>query len=221
MQTEEKLEDPLKQDPETAEPLYTSATTEEPPKKKRKKCICLKISSCILLIIILLLIATFMFFALYLFKKRAVKVTASSATVENLSFTIIPVTLDLVMGTDVAIKNPNYAGYEYENTNTTFYYHGIVAGISPLPAGVVKARSNKKIHLSIYMNATTMIGSPFLAGELIAGQLPLTTNTSLTGKVVLFSTIRFHATVVNSCDVIVNLQTQKTSSNCKSDVKLF
>ncbi|KAJ4760784.1 hypothetical protein LUZ62_071159 [Rhynchospora pubera] len=221
MQTEEKLEDPLKQNPAPEEPFYTSATTEEPPKKKRKKCICLKISCCILLIIILLLIATFLFFALYLFKKRAVQITASSETVENLSFTITPVTLNLVMGSNIAIKNPNYAGYEYENSNTTFYYHGTLAGISPLPAGVVKARSNKKMHLSVYMNATTMIGSPFLLPELIAGQLPLTTNTSVTGKVVLFNSIKFHATVTTSCEVIVNLQTQTTTSDCKGDVKLF
>ncbi|KAF3320835.1 Late embryogenesis abundant protein [Carex littledalei] len=205
--------------PQPPLPLYASTKTTEPspttPKRKRKKLICF-----ILLGIITVLITLFLFTALYLFKKRAVQVTTNNATLERLTNSITPITLDLVIGVNIGIKNPNYAGFNYESTDTKIFYHGIEAGISPMLAGVVKARSSKKLHSTVYMNATVMISTPFLLPELTAGNIPLSSSTSLVGEIVLFNIIKIHATVETSCNITVNLQTSTTTADCKGDVKI-
>lgn len=227
MQEQEKPESPLQKlalsEPGAALNTSTS-TSEEPPtpkKKGRKCCKCFKIICCIIFVIILALIGVFLFFIFYIFKKRAVEVTTSSTTLENLSYTLIPITLDLVLGVNIGIKNPNYAGYKYQSTNTSIFYHGMVAGMSPMPAGIVKARSSKKLHATVYINATTMINTPFLYEELILGKIPLSSRTYMVGKVTLFDSIEIHATVDTTCDITVNLQSTSTSAQCKGDVKIF
>ncbi|KAJ4760783.1 hypothetical protein LUZ62_071158 [Rhynchospora pubera] len=206
--------------PITMVPLYDyapTAATGPIPKKKPKPC--LKVICCILLIIIVL-ITVFLFFTLYLFKKREVQITGNNASLEDLSFTITPITLNLVLGITIGIKNPNYAGFKYESTNTTILYHGLQAGVSPMQAGVVKARSSKTIHNTIYIMATTIINSPFLLPEMIAGKLPLSSITSMVGKVVLFNNIKIHATVDTSCDIVVDLQSRTMTSSCNGKVKI-
>ncbi|KAJ3705250.1 hypothetical protein LUZ61_008955 [Rhynchospora tenuis] len=199
-------------------PLHPLTAPPEPiPKKKPKTC--LKVICCLLLIIIVL-IAVFMFFALYLFKKRDIQITANNLNLEDMSFTMTPITLNMVFGINIGIKNPNYAGFKYESTNTTILYHGLLAGISPMPAGMIKARSSKTMHNTIYIIAATIVNSPFLLPELVAGKLLLTSKTSMVGKVVLFNNIKIHATVDASCDIIVDLQSQTMTSNCNGNVKM-
>jgi hypothetical protein len=187
------------------------------PKRKPKKCCkCYKIFSCILLLIIIILIAVVLFFALYIFKKRPAQITASSASLESLSYSIIPVMLNLVMGVNISIKNPNYAGFKYQSTNITFFYHGIDTGMSPMPAAVVNSRSSKTLYNTVYINATTMINSQFLLPDLISGRIPLSTRTYMVGKVILFNIVKFHATMLSTCDVTVNLLSRTTTTTCNN-----
>lgn len=215
--------------PQPPLPLNTStiiSTDQEQlitPKRKPKKCCkCLKIFSCILLLIIIILIAVVLFCKYYIFKIRLVQLTARSTTLESLSYSITPIMLNLVMGVNISIKNPNYAGFKYQSTNTTFFYHGIDTGMSPMPAGVVKSRSSKTLYTTVYINATTMINSQFLLPDLISGQIPLSTRTYMVGKVILFSNVKFHATVLTACNVTVNLIPRTTTTvACTKDVKII
>lgn len=206
---------PLYASTKTTQPSPSTATPTTPKRKLNKLTCCIILGTITVLITVLLL-----FVALYLFKKRAVQVTTNNATLEKLSNSITPITLDLVIGVNIGIKNPNYAGFNYESADTKIFYHGIEAGISPLPEGVVKARSSKNIHSTVYMKTTVMISTPFLLPELLVGKIPLSSSTSLEGKVVLFNTIKIHATVQTSCDITVNLQTSTTTADCKGDVKI-
>lgn len=212
--------------PKSPLPLNTTINTDQeqlitPKKKPKTQCKCFKIFSCILLIIVVLLIVIFLFFALYIFKKRPIDVDASNATLENLSYSITPIMLNVILGVNIGIKNPNYAGFKYESTNITFFYHGIETGMSPWPAGMVKLRSTKKLHNTVYINATNMINNPLLLPELITGRLPLSSRIYMVGKVTLFNNIKIHATVLSTCDITVNLIDRTTTAVCKSDVKIF
>ncbi|KAF3320834.1 Late embryogenesis abundant protein [Carex littledalei] len=220
MQENDKAEAPVQ---EEAVPPNTDQEQLITPKRKPKThCKCFKIFSCILLIIIILLIAVFLFFALHIFKKRPIHVDASNATLKNLSYSITPIMLNVIMGVNISIENPNYAGFKYESTNMTFFYHGNETGMSPWPAGVVKLRSTKKLHNTLYINATNMINSPLiLLPELIRGRLPLSSRTYMVGKVTLFNYIKIHTTVLATCNITVNLINRNTSAVCKSDVKIF
>jgi hypothetical protein len=193
------------------------------PKRKPKKCSkCRKIFFCILLLIIILLIAVVLFFALYIFKKRQLQFTPSSPTLESFSYSIIPpIMLNLVMGVDIGIKNPNYAGFKYQSTNMTFFYHRIETGMSPMPADVVKSRSSKKIHNTVYINATTMISSQYFLPELISGRLPLSTRTYMVGKATLFNLVKIHMTILINCNITINVLSTTTKTDCKADVKIL
>lgn len=195
---------------------YPPTKASEPTWKLKKwhKITCVIVTTIVVVMI-------FLFFALFLFKKRAVEITTNNASLEKLSSSTNPITLlDLVIGVDIGIKNPNYAGFDYKSSNTKIFYHGIEAGSSPMPAGTVKARSSKNIHSTVYMKPPVMMSTPFLLPELVAGRIPLTSTTSLEGKVVLFNIIKIHATVETSCEITVNLQSTTTTADCKGDVKI-
>ncbi|KAJ1379927.1 Late embryogenesis abundant protein [Sesbania bispinosa] len=46
--------------------------------------------------------------------------------------------------TDVSMKNPNFASFEYNNTTTTLYYRGIMVGEARGPPGKAKAKAHNK-----------------------------------------------------------------------------
>ncbi|KAJ1700862.1 hypothetical protein LUZ63_000641 [Rhynchospora breviuscula] len=217
MQSQQKTEEPLAT--QSPLPLYASTTTSEPnPKRRPKKCF--KITCCVLISITIVLIAILLFFGLFLFKKRNVEVISNSATLNNVSYSLNPITLNLVMTLNLGIRNPNYAGFDYQETNTTIFYHGTEAGISTMPAGGVKARSSKTIYNTVNMNGTAIMSSPYLLPELTSGKLPISTNTTMVGKIILFNTIKIHATVQTTCDITIMLQSQTSDANCKGNVKM-
>lgn len=206
---------------------HMTATAIVPPaeanyRRRKKTCSCCRNKLCcrITIVAVIVLVALLLFLKFYIFKARKPKTTSQDVKVKKLSFSIEPVSITLSLGINMGLKNPNYAGWKYKETNTTLYYHGPDVGLATVPAGVVNARSRASVNISVDVNTTEMTSSKYLIDDLRSGYLPLDTYTVMMGKVLIMKIIKIHATVYLNCSVTITLLTWETATKCKTKVHL-
>ncbi|KAJ1376851.1 hypothetical protein SESBI_49512, partial [Sesbania bispinosa] len=110
---------------------------------------------------------------------------------------------------DVSIKSPNFASFEYSNTTTTLYYHGIMVGKARGPPGRAKARST--IRMTITMNVITqcIVSSPYFKKDLLSGVFITIGNFSrVPRKVKILNLFKKHVVTTN-CTTIFSIFTQE------------
>ncbi|KAK8967545.1 hypothetical protein KSP40_PGU011037 [Platanthera guangdongensis] len=120
------------------------------------------IASTIILIIFIVIVVILCF---TIFKPKQPEIGATPVSLTNIKFTLAPnITLSLSLRTDVALRNPNYAGFKYKNSTTYVYYGGNLVGDAAIREGIVAARSTKRIGTVVTIRADEVIESAeFLA----------------------------------------------------------
>ncbi|KAJ3670412.1 hypothetical protein LUZ60_010736 [Juncus effusus] len=221
MQPLEKTETSQKEEAPNSDqllPMYTSTPILPPPSKKKKKGSCLCTCFIIIIVIIFLIIAAVLFGKFYLLKQRDLQIDSQDAYLVNLTYSIIPLSINLVVGMQLSIKNPNYAGFVYQNTDATVYYHGIQVGLATVPGSNIKARSTQTVNSTVYVDAGKMLASSYLLQEFLAGQLLISTTMKMTGKIIALKIFKLKATVYSSCDMTIQLATFQSVADCNSRI---
>ncbi|PWA72146.1 late embryogenesis abundant protein, LEA-14 [Artemisia annua] len=214
MDVEKKQEQPLRGVP-------VSVTVDEAKKRKRRRCIIIWSS----------VLATFATIALVLlilglivFKAKKPVITVDNVSLEDLDVSINPlalqVSLNLSLGLDISIENPNKVGVKYKSSSAIVRYKGDDIGNVPIPAGKIGSDDKKNLNLTLTVYADRLVTNSEIYREVLGGNLMFTTYTKIKAKVrVLF--IHIHVTSTSTCDVNVDIRNRRIANQtCQYKNKL-
>ncbi|XP_039139934.1 uncharacterized protein LOC120277242 [Dioscorea cayenensis subsp. rotundata] len=182
---------------------------------------CLKICCLATVIIILILIVTLVVLYFTIFKPKQPKIVATPVNLQSIDFVILPVLkLDVTIGMEIHIKNPNYAGFSYDNSTTLVYYRGSLIADAPVGAGTIGALSTDKLNTSVTILFDNFVTNSFFLTDVFSGHLNLTSSSKVEGKVLLLGIFKLHAETFVSCDITVFLRTMNSTFSCDSKIKI-
>lgn len=166
----------------------------------------------------------FVILALTVFKVKSPTLTINSVKVSGLDVGIGPGKansgLNMSFISDASIKNPNAAGFKFTNSSTQLYYGGVLIGAVLSPPGNVGAKKTIHMNITIDVMADTVSRVSRFPGDVITGQMPMTTYTDVSGKVKVL-TIKKHVEVKLNCTLTIVLSTQTiTVNSCKQTIHL-
>ncbi|KAK9292205.1 hypothetical protein L1049_020167 [Liquidambar formosana] len=108
---------------------------------------------------------------------------------------------------EVIVKNTNFGHYKFENSTITFSYLGNPVGKADVLKGRSKARSTKKMNVTVDVTYSVPKDSRILV---------LKSQSKLSGKVHLMKVIKKKKSTEMDCTVNVNLETYKVDDiKCK------
>ncbi|XP_004300825.1 PREDICTED: uncharacterized protein LOC101294764 [Fragaria vesca subsp. vesca] len=156
-------------------------------------------------------------FALTVMKIKGPKVRFQTATVSNFnsdSSTAASFSGDLV--TKFAVKNTNFGHFKYPNSTVSILYEGQVIGTAAVPSQKAKARSTRRTDITISIDSSKLSGTTNLTTAIGAGVVPLTSESTLKGKVEVMKIIKKNKSGKMSCTMLLNLKTRTVDDlKCK------
>uniref|UniRef100_A0A5B7BQ05 Late embryogenesis abundant protein LEA-2 subgroup domain-containing protein n=1 Tax=Davidia involucrata TaxID=16924 RepID=A0A5B7BQ05_DAVIN len=174
------------------------AQIKELRRKKRMKCLVYVVAFAVFQTAIITL------FALTVMKVKTPKFRVRSATIENFD---IPTTsnpsFNITMNAELGVKNTNFGHYKFDNSTITFLYMGTPVGSANILKARAKARSTKKF------NVTVELRSGELGNDFNSGVLPLTSQSTLRGKVELMKVMKKKKSTNMNCTMEINISTRQ------------
>lgn len=172
-------------------------------------------------VIIILLVVTLVILYFTMFKPKQPQIVATPLILRSIKLELLPVpTLNISIGLDVFIRNPNYAGFKYHNATASIYYRGVLVGFVAIDAGIIHARATKNISTVMDLQAGKIISNPYFFPDIISGSLNLTSSSNQQGDAILLKIFKLHASTIVSCDISVFVMTKNVSSVCKANVRV-
>lgn len=105
----------------------------KPKSNHRRRNICLGATAAVILLIVLIIVIL----AFTVFKAKQPKTSIESITIENLNVGLdiarLGVDLNITLGVDLSVKNPNKVGFNYKNGTALLNYRGELVGGVPIP----------------------------------------------------------------------------------------
>ncbi|KAK3444708.1 hypothetical protein EUGRSUZ_A00854 [Eucalyptus grandis] len=186
--------------------------------KRRNICIAVLVVAVILFLVILIL-------ALTVFKAKRPVITVKSMNLTDLGVSVdmaqMRALLNMTVGADISVRNPNVAGVKYTDSFALLGYRGETVGDAPIPAGRISAYSTEAMNIAVAVMADRLVSNPQVFADVMAGVLPLTANTKISGKVSLLSVFKIHVTSAVSCDINVFFSNRTIDYHqCTYDTKL-
>nr|GEU44168.1 late embryogenesis abundant protein, LEA-14 [Tanacetum cinerariifolium] len=181
MDVEKKQEQPLRAVP-------VPITIDEAKKRKRRRCIIIWSS----------VLATFFTIALALlilgltvFKAKKPVLTVDNVSLEDFDISINPlalqVSLNISLGLDISIENPNKVGVKYKNSSAIVRYKGEDIGNVPVPAGKIGSDDKKLLNLTLTVYADRLVSNSEIYREILGViYLALKKSKQLGGMEILF-----------------------------------
>ncbi|KAE9451709.1 hypothetical protein C3L33_16392, partial [Rhododendron williamsianum] len=104
----------------------------------------------------------------------------------------------------LGIKNANFGPYKYNNS-TVYFYHGDTAvGSAVISKSKAQFRRTKKFNVAVNLTATNIAANSQLATDITNGTVPLTSRSTLTGKVELMLIFKKKKSVNMNCTMEIN-----------------
>ncbi|KAK8705497.1 hypothetical protein V6N13_049099 [Hibiscus sabdariffa] len=177
--------------------------SKELKRKKRMKLLAYALAFAIFQIIVILV------FSLTVMRIKNPKFRVRSITVEDLKVAAPnPPSFNIKLNAQVAIKNTNFGHFKFENTTISFDYGGVRVGDAFVAKGRSKARSTKKMNITVEMNSNNIPNNSSLQNEIESGFLTLTCHSKLSGKVQLMKLIKKKKSAEIECTMLINLETK-------------
>ncbi|KAL2550546.1 Late embryogenesis abundant (LEA) hydroxyproline-rich glycoprotein family [Forsythia ovata] len=172
-----------------------------PAPANRRKCLSYIIAGIILqTLIILVFVLTFM-------RTRNPKVRFGSVTVKNINANSSgSPSFSMKLAAQVTIKNTNFGHYKFPDSPISIFYKGTLVGKSDIPKARAKARSTKKMNITISVDSNKVSSSSSLGSDINSGKIILNSQATLYGKIHLFEVIRKKKTAKMDCKMIVNIK---------------
>ena len=194
---------------------------EEKQRKRRRRQRQLLVVLAVVIGIILLLIIL----STTVFKPRRPIITVNSVNLgdTDISFDALRMNVHLNMSlkATISVKNPNKVGFKYSPSSAFLDYRGQVVGQAPIPAGKISAGQTLPLNLTVIVMADRLLSnSQTLISDLLAGTLPLSTNTRISGKVTVVF-VKVHVVSYSSCNLNISVSSRSiTDSDCTYNTHL-
>ncbi|GKD83173.1 late embryogenesis abundant protein, LEA-14 [Tanacetum coccineum] len=181
-------------------------------KRKRRTCICISITVAIFLLIALLILIL----ALTLFKPKKPVTRVNSIKIKHLdaSVNLLPlrVSLNVSLGLDLSIKNPNKVRVKFRNSSAVILYKGQEIGDVPIPAGEIGSEGTMQMNLTLTVFADRLLTNMDVYGDVINGNLPVSTYTRITGRARILNLFNIRIVSVSSCDLNISILNRSVSN---------
>ncbi|KAM7525214.1 hypothetical protein LguiA_015116 [Lonicera macranthoides] len=174
--------------------------------------LCFSITS--LLVIVLLTVSITLF--LTLLKPKQPKIITQSVTLQSIKFSAIPFLLNVNLGINITIQNPNYGNFEYENGRVLVSYRGTVAGESPVSGEKIPGRGKVDLRTEVLGIGEKLVPGPDFWGDYLDGCWNFTLSIGLKGKANIFKLLKIKATSYRTCDISVFIQSHSSTYFCSS-----
>ncbi|KAE8690410.1 putative Late embryoproteinsis abundant hydroxyproline-rich glycofamily protein [Hibiscus syriacus] len=115
---------------------------------------------------------------------------------------------NIILNARVSVKNTNFGHFKFDNTTISFNYGGVGVGDAFFARGRSKARSTKKMNVTVELNSNNIPNNSSLQSEIESGFLALTCHSKLSGKVQLMKLIKKKKSAEMNCAMLVNLVTK-------------
>ncbi|KAL2527364.1 Late [Abeliophyllum distichum] len=172
-----------------------------PAPANRRKCLPYIIAGIILqTLIILVFVLTFM-------RIRNPKVRLGAVTVKNINANSSgSPSFSMKLAAQVTIKNTNFGHYKFPDSPITIFYKGTLVGESDIPTSRAKAKSTKKINITISVDSNKVSSSSSLGTDINSGKITLSSQATLYGKIHLFKVFKKKKTAKMDCTMDVNIK---------------
>ncbi|XP_057471507.1 late embryogenesis abundant protein At1g64065-like [Actinidia eriantha] len=177
-------------------------------------------TKCLLYIVlgVILQTAIIVFFVLTFMRIRNPKVRFGSIAVENLkvnSSSSSPL-FTMKLNAQVTVKNTNFGHFKFGNSTATVSYKGNPVGVFVITKARAKARSTKKLDVTMTLTSNQVSTDAHLGNDLNSGKLTLTSLATLKGKVHLFKVIKKKKSAQMNCTMDVDTKKQAIENvHCK------
>ncbi|XP_062167347.1 late embryogenesis abundant protein At1g64065-like [Alnus glutinosa] len=188
------------------------------PSGKRRKTCCIAVIGSLVGIVILMVILAFT-----VFKSKRPVTSYDNLSIEDLDVSLdiakVKVYLNVTLGVDISIHNPNKVGFKYQNSTALLNYRGDLVGELPLLAGDITAGGTEHLNLTLTVMADRLLSSSNIFSDVTSGVLPFNTFVKLSGKVkILF--FKIHADTSSSCDFNIYISNRTIGDQqCKYKTK--
>ncbi|KAK4268359.1 hypothetical protein QN277_025028 [Acacia crassicarpa] len=188
---------------------------------RKRRNLCLAVTAALVIALVLIVVIL----AFTVFKpKRPVDIVDSITIQEmhvGLNVAKLVVDLNITLGIEVSIKNPNHFGFKYSESNALLNYRGQLVGEAPIPAGEISASGTEKINVSLTIMANRLLSNSQLFSDYVAGSLPLSTSITISGKVSILGLIHVNAVSASSCDFALSVANKTVEHKvCRYKTKL-
>ncbi|KAM1272217.1 hypothetical protein ACFX2J_032935 [Malus domestica] len=176
-----------------------------PPSRSRTcRNVCLAATSVVLVATIVLVIL-----CLTVFKAKDPTTTVNSVVLKDLDLALniprLSVDVNLTLGVDLSVNNPNKVGFKYKNSTAFLNYRGTNVGEAQIGSGEIFADRTKSMNVTLTIMADRLLGKSELFSDVVAGTLPLNTLTKVSGEVSVLGIFKIHVVSTSSCDFRIDV----------------
>ncbi|OMO79647.1 hypothetical protein CCACVL1_13534 [Corchorus capsularis] len=123
---------------------------------------------------------------------------------------------DLKFIAQVTVKNTNFGHYKFDNATMNFLYDGVIVGEAVIPKARARARSTKKLDVTVEVNSRALTSTTALGSELSSSMLTLNSQAKLKGKVELLKVMKKKKSPEMNCTIVFNVSTKSLQDlKCK------
>ncbi|GFY84135.1 hypothetical protein Acr_03g0009090 [Actinidia rufa] len=156
------------------------------------------------------------FFSMTVMKFRTPKFRVRSAPSFE-TFDTQASSFNVMMNTQLGIKNTNFGPYKYGNSTVLFYYRGTQIGSVFIPKSKANFRRTKKLNVAVSLVApTTLASNSEWTSDISSGILPLTSTSRLSGKIEIMFIFKKKRSVNMNCTMDLNISAKQLQNiKCK------
>ncbi|XP_022733092.1 late embryogenesis abundant protein At1g64065-like [Durio zibethinus] len=161
--------------------------------------------------------AVILIFALTVMRVKNPKVRIGRVTIETMETnnTGAAASFDLKFIAQVTVKNTNFGHYKFDNSTMTFLYDGVIVGEAIIPKARARARSTKKLDVTVEVNSRALTTTTGLDSVLSSNILTLNSQAKLRGQVELMKVMKKKKSPEMNCTLTFNVSTRNLQDlNC-------
>ncbi|KAL2331825.1 hypothetical protein Fmac_019406 [Flemingia macrophylla] len=174
----------------------------------------------VVLIIVIVVLVTL---SVTVLKPKNPNISVYPVGLEHFDYSIISnasIKSTVSLGMIVNLKNPNYGSFEHKSFVSYVKFHDTVVAEVPMEAQTIPPRSQMNVTTHLDLMVGKLVHDPNFFSDVVSGDLNFTSAFSLKGKASVLKIFKLKSQIRNSCNITLNIWSQKSNSTCVTSMKL-